>query len=305
MRVLITGSSGLIGSALRTRLEAEGVEVIPVDFQATDRQARIDICETERLLPLVAQADGVIHFGAVSRVVDGEKDPDRCIAVNVEATRRLLAAAVNADRVGWFVNASSREVYGQQETDQLVAETAPLRPMNVYARTKVAGEELTDKAAEAGLKTAIVRFSSAYGSADDHATRVVPAFVAAAVRGEQLRVEGRQHTFDLTHVDDVAIGLERLVELLSTGTSSLPPIHFVSGTGVTLGELADRAIALGSPSAKIVDAPPRTFDIHHFIGDPARAKSLLGWQATTSLETGLARLAEDFRVRAMVAARAG
>lgn len=297
MRVLLTGSSGLIGSALLPRLATAGVEAMEVDLRASDPAARIDICDSDRLLPLVEQADGILHFAAVSRVVDGEKDPERCMAVNVEATRRLLAAALASKRTSWFINASSREVYGQQAIDTRVAETAPFRPMNVYARTKVAGEELTNAAAEAGLKTAIVRFSSAYGSPDDHATRVVPAFVAAAVRGEQLRVEGRQHTFDLTHVDDVANGLERLVAVLDAEKAGLPPIHFVSGTGTTLGELAARAIALGSPRATAIEAAPRSFDIHHFIGDPARAKSLLGWQATTSLDAGLARLAADYRTR--------
>lgn len=291
--ILVTGSEGLIGTALTRRLRAAGFAVLGLDIRARDKERRIDIVDAARLAPLLDGVDGIVHLAAVSRVVEGELDPERCRAVNVDATRALLDAALAARRRPWFIHASSREVYGQQD-DLPVHEGAPFRPMNTYARSKVEAERLCREAGGAGLKTAVVRFSSVYGSAADHATRVVPAFLRAAVTGGTLRVDGNHCTFDLTHVEDAADGVARLVDLLEAGDPAPPPIHFVSGVGITLADLAEQAIALGGHRARMVTAPPRAFDISRFVGDPARARSVLGWTVTTDLGTGLARLAADF-----------
>ena len=199
-------------------------------------------------------------------------------------------------RPPWLIYASSREVYGQQDALP-VNEDASLRPLNVYAHSKLAAEQLVEKARAASLQTAIVRFSSVYGSIDDHHDRVVPAFTAAAVRGEVLRVDGAECCFDLTHVDDVASGVIRVVELLAGGEQALPPIHFVSGRGITLLELARMSIEIGDSNARIHSTTPRIFDVHKFIGDPARARAILGWVATTELKSGLSRLAQSFSSR--------
>lgn len=273
-----------------------GIACVAVDLQAPDPDDRIDICDSGRIARLMAGVTGIIHLAAVSRVIHGERHPARCRAVNVDATRGIIEAALALPRPPWLIYASSREVYGQQDALP-VNEDASLRPLNVYAHSKVAAEQLVEKAREASLQTAIVRFSSVYGSVDDHHDRVVPAFAAAAIRGEVLRVDGAECCFDLTHVDDVASGVIRVVELLAGGEQALPPIHFVSGRGITLLELARMSIELGDSNARIHSATPRIFDVHKFIGDPARARAILGWAATTDLKSGLSRLAQSFSSR--------
>jgi nucleoside-diphosphate-sugar epimerase len=74
-------------------------------------------------------------------------------------------------------------------------------------------------------------------------------------------------------------------------------VHFVTGVPTTLGELAAMVLRLAESRASIVDAPVREFDVARFVGDPTRARNLLGWRAKTPLESGLARLVEDFRRR--------
>jgi nucleoside-diphosphate-sugar epimerase len=71
-----------------------------------------------------------------------------------------------------------------------VAEDAPLSPRNVYARSKVAVEQLTEEARERGMIAAVVRFSNVFGDTEDHADRVVPAFARAAAAGGTVRVDG-------------------------------------------------------------------------------------------------------------------
>lgn len=280
MRVLVTGSEGLVGRALAPALERAGATVLPFDL------VRGDDIRDPASLARVGPFDGVVALAAVSRVVWGQRDPAGCVATNVGGTRNVLDAARRHG--AWVVFASSREVYGHAR--QLpVTEDDPLRPCNVYAETKVAGEALV---AASGLRTAIVRLSSVYGSPDDHPDRVVPAFCRAALAHGQLRVEGRDHRFDLVWIGDVADALVTLASRVKDG--SVPPIHLVSGIGTTLGGLADLAIAAAGGGVA-VDAPPRDYDVDAFVGDPGRARALLGWSATTPVDVGVGRLVAALR----------
>lgn len=294
MRILVTGSAGLIGRTVSPLLRAEGMNVVPFDLRHRPLHGAGDLRDPAALAAASAGVGGIIHFGAVSRVIDGERDPERCWRVNVEATHALLDLAVGSAQRPWIIYASSREVYGQQDTLP-VAEDAPLQPRNIYARSKAEAERLTGEARAAGLRTAILRFSNVYGDTHDHADRVIPAFARAAAQGGAIRIDGAECTFDFTHVADVARGILLAVRRLRDGETALPPIHFVSGRQTSLGQLASLACGIGGPALRVVQAPPRSFDVHRFAGDPARAERLLGWRATTPLETGFARLAEAFR----------
>ena len=300
-RILITGSAGLIGRAVGASLRRADNHIIGLDIRADDPSDLGDLCDADRVAAAMRDVDGILHLGAVSRVVAGERDPDHCRRVNVEGTRGLLDLALKNRARPWVIYASSREVYGQQ--DKLpVMEDAPLRPMNVYARSKTEAERLVDAAREAGLRTAILRFSNVYGDTDDHADRVVPAFARAAAlagRGPQeIRVDGANCTFDFTHITDTVDGILRVARLLQAGETGLPPIHLVTGQATSLGELAALAARIGGPSLRVTEAPPRGFDVYRFAGDPTRAAQLLGWRATTFVEQGFTALADAFRTAA-------
>lgn len=292
-RILITGSEGLIGRVLRERLAQHGVETRGFDLKGQGAE-RGDVTDRDALKAALAGVGGVVHLAAVSRVIWGERDPIRCQRVNGEGTRDVLQAALHTPRRPWVVIASSREVYGSSSRLP-VHEDAPLDPINIYARAKVVGERAALRAAEAGLKVGILRFSNVYGRTTDHADRVIPAFARAAAFGGQIRVEGSNHLFDFTHVDDVAEGILRsLILRHDDHRPALPALHFVSGSGTTLGQLATLTQAATLGSVTRLEAPPRNFDVPRFIGDPTRAASLLGWRAATPLSAGFARLVGDF-----------
>lgn len=300
-RILMTGSAGLIGGALRAALELESLEVIGLDLRSHGAE-RGDIRNEDVVRTAARGCTGVVHLAAVSRVAWGERDPGACLETNVRGTHNVIAAALAQSEPPWLLFGSSREVYGHPETLP-VTEEAPLKPVNVYGRSKAEGEAIVMKARERGLRTAILRFSNVYGSVSDHPDRVVPAFARAAVLGAPLRVEGPSRTFDFTHLDDTVRGILGLVRMLSSdGVEAPPAIHLVSGIPTTLGRLAHLAVELAGTPAAAFEVAPRVFDVSRFHGDPSRARALLEWTPRVSVRDGLARLIESFRCALVPAA---
>lgn len=296
-RILVTGSSGLVGSALVGAFHSQGYAVNHLDLRADDGFARGDTRDAAHVRQCMDGCDGIIHLAAVSRVVTAERNPDLCWSTNVDGTRNVIQAALASPRRPWLVFASSREVYGQPAALP-VDEDCPLVPVNIYGRSKVEGERLIEDARTQGLRACTVRLANVFGSVADHRDRVVPAFARASLEGQPLRVDGRGNTFDFTHISDVANGILALTKRLLDGAAPPPPIHFVSGIPTTLGKLAEMAIQIANSRSEIRQAPPRDFDVAKFFGSRARAKAFLGWEPQVSLRAGLERLIADFRAEA-------
>lgn len=289
MKILITGGKGLIGTAISSLLKKYGHEVVSFDIK---NSANENICDMVALRHALEGIEGVIHLAAVSRVVTAQNNPDLCINVNQIAFKNLINMCLSSTLKPWVMFSSSREVYGEQ-AKLPVSECSQLSPLNVYAKSKVFGETLMLEARQAGLQTNTFRLSNVYGDVNDHHNRVIPAFARASAFGGELRVEGEKNTFDFTHVNDVAKGICKLVEL-TIQNELLPTIHFCSGTPTTLGELADLAISLAKNPTTKKEYPSRNYDVARFYGDTSLAKSILGWKHTTQLRTGLGQLINDF-----------
>jgi UDP-glucose 4-epimerase len=301
-KVLVTGSAGVVGRALSAALRARGFAVAGLDLKLpADDPGCADIADGARVTPVMDGCCGVVHLAAVSRVAWAERDPEGCWRTNVEGTRSVLAAARRSSAQPWLLFASSREVYGEP-TRLPVVEDDALRPVNAYGRSKAEGERLVLEARQAGMVTAVVRFANVYGSTDDHPDRVVPAFARAAVEGSDLRVDGSGSTFDFTHLDDTLAGVLAAVDALEQGERRLPTIHFCTGRATTLGELARIANRAGGERSQILEMPRRTYDVTRFVGDPRRARAVLGWEAGIDIVDGVRRLAQDLaRLQALPA----
>lgn len=294
MRILITGSEGLIGSDLALALERAGHDVRRLDLRIPPGSpGHGTILDREGLAAMAEGCDGIVHLAAVSRVAHGERDPALCDRTNIEGTANVIEAARRSPARPWLLFSSSREVYGEP-ADLPVREDAPLLPMNVYGRSKLRGEELVLAARDAGMRVAVLRLANVYGNDRDHADRVIPAFARAAARGEDLHVEGEGHTFDFTHVMDVVEGIVMAIERLSAGERALPPLHLASGRGTSLGELARMIAAVSPRPPRVVLAEARSYDVSRFVGDPTRARAVLGWTTTRSLEEGIRAMVERF-----------
>jgi len=297
--ILVTGSSGLIGTAICAHLKARGYGVRRFDI-ADQRGGYSDIRVAADLDAAVTGCTGVVHLAAVSRVIWGQRDPKICHETNVIGTRTLIDRLRSSTRRPWLILGSSREVYGQAR-DLPVTEGHPLQPMNHYARSKLQAEQAVMQARDAGLRAAVLRFSTVYGTVADHADRVIPAFCRAAVGGHPLRVEGAMNALDITHVTDVAACIAKLADRLAEG-KAFQPMHLTTGHGTTLSELAQTVVRLARSDSEILTTAPRDFDVTTFIGDPGLAEVQIGWHPQVALESGLRDLIGQFQqAQALVA----
>jgi nucleoside-diphosphate-sugar epimerase/glycosyltransferase involved in cell wall biosynthesis/MoaA/NifB/PqqE/SkfB family radical SAM enzyme len=298
-RVLVTGAAGAIGSSLVPALEAAGFDVVLLD-RAID--ADHELVGGRAVPELLRGCDGVIHLAACARVGAAERGPDRAHDDNVEATAVLLAAVAKVHPRPWLVFASSREVYGNGE-GRPSAEVDDLRPRNVYGRTKAQAEALVKRAAENGTRATILRLGNVYGAAGDHADRVVPAFVSAAVNREALVVRGTNRTLDLIHVRDVNTAFVAAALAHGAGAPS-GTLNICSGVEVQLGWLAGRIATLAASPSRTREEAPAPHEVSRFVGDNGRARDVLGWVPMVSLESGLVelvRLAQAARIRTLPA----
>ena len=87
-----------------------------------------------------------------------------------------------------------------------------------------------------------------------------------------------------------------VMERLEAG-ETLPPIHLLTGTPTTLRDLAAVATTFAGNRVPVVEAPPRSFDVSRFHGNPSRARQVLGWAPRVGLRDGFARLVGDLRAR--------
>jgi hypothetical protein len=80
------------------------------------------------------------------------------------------------------------------------------------------------------------------------------------------------------------------------GEAKLPPVHLASGRGTSLGDLARLAIDAADGRSRLIEAAPLGYNVSRFVGDPSRARRLLGWEAGITIAAGVRNLVSAFRL---------
>jgi len=207
VRVLVTGATGFTGGHLARALRSRGdlVRALVRDSsRARDLSAAGielvtgDLRDATALTRAVADTDIVYHVAAMYREAGVSADAYR--AVNAVAVRCLIESAAAA-RVRRVVHCSTVGVHGDVEHPP-ANEDAPLRPGDVYQRTKLEGEQLAREAADRlGIEVTIVRPTGIYGPGD---RRLLKLF-RAAVRRFPILGSGEIY-YHLTYIDDLIEG---------------------------------------------------------------------------------------------------
>ncbi len=293
-RIIVTGSSGTIGTRLCERLLADGgCTVRGVDWRPNPwSQAVQEITTLADLRDPVAvermggAADLVVHLAANARVYDLVVEP-------AKARDNLLTVYNTLEHcrrhgIPRFVFASSREVYGNTGKALHGEPEAHVdHAESPYSASKLAGEALVRSYQQCyGLDFVIFRFSNVYGMYDD-SDRVVPQFIRQTQAGEDLTVFGRDKLLDFTYIDDAVDGV--LLALQRFAEARNEAYNLACGVGTTILEVAEAVREhLGATNA-IHLGEPRTGEVVQYVADIGKARERLGFDPKVSFREGIAR----------------
>jgi len=278
-RILITGANGLLGQALVRRLgQNREFDVLATARDDTPRfdggscgYSPLDVTQPDAVENVFEDfaPNVVINCAAMSDVAECDENRNEAWAVNARAVKRL-AKHCHETRAR-LVQVSSDFVFNGKRGPY--DEDARPDPVNYYGRAKLAGENAVREAGRSNW--AIVRTVLLYGTGQGLSrSNVVLWMIDELSQGNQLHIVDDQYRTP-THVDDLATGIERLVDREKTGIYHISGRDLVSiyELACTVAEVFDLDASLIEPVSSDffeddVDRPPRT----GFIVDRAEAE---------------------------------
>ncbi|HEY4487185.1 MAG TPA: NAD-dependent epimerase/dehydratase family protein [Candidatus Paceibacterota bacterium] len=292
-KVVVTGGAGFIGSNLAAKLIEKGFDVHIVDRDPTFRRTTLpsaatlhekDIRHTDEMQQICQGADVVYHLAAVPRVPYSVEHPVETTDENITGTVSVLTAAARA-KVRRVVYSSSGSAYGEQKKLPFV-ETMIASPVNPYGLQKYVGELFAKMWPDVyGIETVSLRYFNVYGPGLDPNgpyALAIGKFLMARKNNEPITIFGDGTiTRDFTHVRDVVTA--NLLAAESTKVGKGEVINIGAGRNMSIQKLAEM---FGGP---IEYGPPR-LEAHDALADNTRARKLLGWEPTVTLEDGIAEL---------------
>lgn len=266
----------------RTASRWDGLRNIPVH--------RVDITDPVAVEEAVSstQPDVVIHLASVPIAGLASADPVWTAKQMVLGTTHLLDAC-EASGVERFVYVSSSMVYGDFESG-LATEAHPTRCTSMYGTLKLASERLAIAYQErSAMDAVIVRPMAVYGPTGNEQF-VVTRFVRAALECRPVKVFGADTCLDFTYVDDVAHGIV-LAALAREAAGEV--FNLAAGRPRRLVEVVEILEQLVGPIDHELLPPQGDYPRRGGM-DISKARRLLGFEPTVSLEEGLGGMVDAF-----------
>lgn len=302
MHYLITGGAGFIGTNLTIELLKQGHEVRIFDnyaggkmsdrFEAAKGAEYVegDIRDRAALDAAMQGIDGVFHMAALPRVTYSVENPELTHDVNVNGTLNVLLAARDAG-VKRVVFSSSSSAYGDQEVYPLKEDGVVKKPIAPYALHKFIGEHYCRLFADLyKLQTVSLIYFNVYGPLCDPNgayALVIGKFLQQRKNGEAMTVCGDGEYFrDYTHVSDVARA--NILAMTKDTVGKGETINVGNQDPHSVNEIVKM---IGGES---VFVPPRLGDMRYTKADSTKAKDLLGWEPTLTLQEGIDGLKKEW-----------
>jgi len=301
MKILVTGASGFIGSALAKRLEAQGHDVYGLyryvsdgryDFYQLEKHRICDIRDRERVDEVIGDIlpNTVYHLAAMTAVSYSFIAPIEVSESIYLGTMNVVDACVKY-KVGHLVHASTSEFYGKQEEFPITEEATP-RPMSPYAVAKLAAEEYiryVDRTV--GIPYTILRPYNTYNRSN-----VEKKYFLIERAITQALEEGRIHLYTPEPVRDLLdrdSHVDAYIRCLGNPNAIGEAINIGTGIGWKVGDAVELVAKLvGEELGKEIPvswdmASDRPYDIHCLFCSNEKAWRLLGWKPLYTLEEGL------------------
>ena len=302
---LVAGAAGFLGSALSASLLARGHRVIGLDNFSTSEPDSIDpLLKNERFsfvegsvsdsksLLNVGNLDYVFHLASPASPPKYQALGLETLHANTIGTENLIAIALETKSK--FLFASTSEIYG----DPLVSPQAEsywgnvntIGPRSIYDESKRLGETLVSHfVRNDGLNASIVRIFNTYGPGmDPFDGRVVSTFIRQALLGQPFTIFGDGlQTRSFCFVDDLIRGIIQVSEF-----DDNLPFNLGNPDEITLFSLAATVAEQLSVDAEFTNLPLPEDDPKQRKPDISRAKKLLGWEPSVTLDVGIRQTAK-------------
>jgi nucleoside-diphosphate-sugar epimerase len=295
-RVLVIGGAGYIGSALLPHLFEAGYRVRVLDLllfgeepikQYLDHPdlelVRADFRQVDTVVASMKDVDAVVHLGGLVGDPACSLDEALTTEVNLEFTR-VIAEVAKGSGVKRFLFASSCSVYGA--SDEMLDETSRLNPVSLYARSKIASENVLFDMASPTFVPTMMRFGTIYGlSGRPRFDLVVNLLSAKAVTDGKITVFGGDQWRPFVHVEDAA---RAMLLALNAPVSVVRNEIFNVGSDAQNATLADigRAIQAQVPGSEVIDSG-LDGDRRNYRVDFTKIRDQLGFTANWTLERGI------------------
>ena len=305
-RVLVSGGAGFLGTHLCERLLAESHDVLCVDNYFTGTKDNIahllgdphfEIMRHDVTFPLYVEVDEIYNLACPASPIHYQFDPVQTTKTSVHGAINMLGLAKRVKAK--IFQASTSEVYGDPEvhpqTEDYRGNVNVLGPRACYDEGKRCAETLFfDYHRQHGLRIKVARIFNTYGPRmHPNDGRVVSNFILQALRGEPVTVYGDgSQTRAFCYVDDMVDGC---LKLMATSDEVTGPVNLGNPDEVSVGDLAEKVIALTGSKSKITYQPLPTDDPTQRCPDISLAHRLLGWKPKISLEGGLKKTIDYFR----------
>jgi nucleoside-diphosphate-sugar epimerase len=302
MKIVITGVAGYIGSATAELFLNEGHEVLGIDSLMHGGQSLVHLADhpdfhfikgdvrNEALVrPMLEGADAVVHLAAIVGDPACRLEPEVTRAINLDASKELHRWTLRA-RVPRFVFASTCSNYGKMEGTDYVTETSPLRPVSLYAETKVAFEKYLFAESTRTTTAVVLRFSTVYG----HSPRIrfdltVNEFTKDIALGRELEIFGEQFWRPYCHVRDLARSIKAGIGA-DLGTAVADVFNVGDTRENYTKKMIVEAIAHRFPEARI-SYVPRDEDPRDYRVNFDKIRDVLGFEITRTVPQGIEEMA--------------
>lgn len=312
--MLVTGAGGFIGSHVVEALVAEGARVRAfVRYDSRGSRGWLESLPASTAVEIVAGdiRDGptvdravagceiVLHLASLIAIPYSYLAPEAYVATNVVGTQHVLDACRRHD-VARLVHTSTSEVYGTAQRVP-IDESHPIHPQSPYAASKAAADLLAlSYHASFGTPVIVLRPFNTFGPRQS-LRAIIPTIAAQLIAGGPVRLGSTTPTRDFTYVTDTAAGFVSAATADAVGQV----VQLGTGREISIGDLATAiAEVIGAPLRIEADPDrlrPPTSEVMRLLSDASRARTLLGWTATTSLQDGLRQTVAWLRTDVSVA----